>query len=115
MGGFEVLVDETTLVGLANRRSDPDRKAQETSNIHGLAEQPLEGLAPGILEHQVRGAALARKLQCAHRPVSVQFIPQPELMREPIQAGGGWLLRGRQQCQRRAPFPAAIRAPSSAE
>jgi hypothetical protein len=51
MGGFDVLVDETTLVGLADRPSDANREAQEVSDIHGPAEQPLEWLAPRILEH----------------------------------------------------------------
>ncbi|MCY1378974.1 hypothetical protein D9M69_666530 [compost metagenome] len=51
MGGLEVLMDEATLMELAQRRRDADGEMQDPPHFHGRGEHPLERLTARILEH----------------------------------------------------------------
>ncbi len=53
---------------LAESHSDVDRQAQEGVRPQGRAEQPLERLAAGILEHQHGSTAFADELERTRRP-----------------------------------------------
>ena len=71
VGGLDVLVDEAAPVDIAERRRHADGEAQEASHLHRRAENPVERLAAGVLEHQHGPAMVAHKLQRPHRPGAV--------------------------------------------
>jgi hypothetical protein len=87
MRRFDILMDETALVGLAQGSDDADGELQEAFQLKGGAEQPLERLATRILKHQQRPTAFAHQLQRSHRPRSIEFVLQFEFVSEPIEAG----------------------------
>ena len=62
------------LVKLADSRGNADGEAQEASHLHGCAEQPIERLAPRILEHQHDPTGVAHEAQRPHRPRPVELI-----------------------------------------
>ena len=59
IGRLDVLVDEAMPVDLADCGRERDRDAQELRHIHRLAEQLIERLAAGVLEHQRHAAVVA--------------------------------------------------------
>ena len=58
---------------LARRQLDK-RQLQVLDTVGGLIEQPIERLAPYIVEHQHRLTGIAHKLQRPRRPRSVELI-----------------------------------------
>ena len=105
--GFEVLVDEAALVGLAQRRGDADREAQEAARLHRRADEPSERLPARILEHQHGPAVLAHELQRPRRPGAVQLIFQLIFVREPIEDERRRVFRGDEQRQHGLRLPSA--------
>jgi len=73
MRRLEVLVDEATLVRLAQGGGDAETEAQEASQLQGRAEQAVERLSAGILKHQRHTAVIVRKRYGSRRPVGVKF------------------------------------------
>ncbi len=78
---------------LAQRGDDGDGEAQEASHLHRRAEQPLERLAAGILEHQYGPAAFMGEIQRQHRPSAIKLIFQAVFVGKAIEAGGCRVLR----------------------
>ena len=109
IGRLDILVDEPRLMDLAQGDRDADGEAQEASHLHGRAEQPLERLAAGILEHQHGPAAFADELQRPHRPGPVQLVLQSVFVGEAIEGGGCRMLRGGQHGQHGGRLPLAPR------
>ncbi len=76
VGRLEILVDETSLVDLAQRRDDADGKVQKATRFCWRAKQPFERLPSWVLEHQRNLTAVPDELQRSHRPPFVQVVPQ---------------------------------------
>src|SRR5260370_27667579 len=72
---------------LAESHSDVDRRAQEVVRLQGRAEQMLERLAAGILEHQHGAAAFANQPEWTHRPRPVQLFLQSIFVSKTIEGG----------------------------
>ena len=100
---------------LAERGGDADGEAQEASHLHRCAEQPIERLAAGILEHQHDPAAVSHELQRSHRPRAVQFVLQSIFVSEAIEDGGVRMLPDGPRRQYSTAVAAGARTPSSAE
>src|SRR5277367_5644255 len=116
MGGFDVLVDEAALVGLAQGSGDADREAQEAADLHGRAEQPTERFSAAVLEQQHGPTAFADEFRRPRRPCAVQVVFQFIFMCEAVEAGGRRAFPGRRHNQYGALFAVgARRAPTSAE
>ena len=64
----------------------PIREAQEASYLHWPAEQSIERLAAGILEHQHSVTAAGHEVQRLHRPCSIQLSLQSVFVGEAIEA-----------------------------
>ena len=77
-------MDEAALVELREGRSDGDGQAQKAAQFHRRAEQPVQRLAGGILEHQRGSTVLADQLERPHGPSAVQLLPQGVFVSEPI-------------------------------
>src|SRR5882672_5612511 len=84
---------------LPESRSDVDRQAQEVVRLQGRAEQPLERLPAGILEHQHGPAAFSDKLKRTRRPRPVQFLLQSIFVSKTIQGGRRGMLCSRKHGQ----------------
>src|SRR5882672_9468626 len=84
---------------LPESRSDVDRQAQEVVRLQGRAEQPLERLPAGILEHQHGPAAFSDKLKRTRRPRPVQLLLQSIFVSKTIQDGRRGMLCSRQHGQ----------------
>ena len=115
IGRLDVLVDEAALVDLAEGRGDRDGEAQKAPHLHGRAEQSVERLAAGVLEHQHGPTAFAHELERPHRPRPVQLILQSVFVSEAIEGGGRRVLRGGQHGQHGGRDRRRRQAPSSAE
>ena len=87
----------------------PMARRKKRLRLHRRAEQPLERLAAGILEHQRGPAALADELQRPRRPCAVQFVPQSIFVGEAIEGRRRRLLRGGQHGQHGVRLPSAPR------
>ena len=84
------------LVDLSQGRGKADREPQEISDFHRPAEEPIEGLAAGILEHQKRLTALALEFNGAYRPRAVQLMLEGQFVGKAIEGGPCWSFRGRE-------------------
>ena len=91
----------------------PDGKAQEAPQRHARAEQPLERLATGILEHEHVPTVFAHQLQRPCRPCTIEFIFELTFVREPFEGKGGRVFRGEAYDQHRIPAAAGINLRSS--
>ena len=100
---------------LPEGRGDADGEAQEASHLHRRAEQPVERLAAGILQHQHGPAAVADELQRPHRPRPVQLVLQAVFVSQAIQGRRCRMLRGGQHGQHGVPVAVGARAPCPAE
>src|SRR6185369_2737833 len=105
---LDVLMDEPALVELAQRHGDANREAKAASDLQGRLEQPVEGLAAGVLEHQHDPAPFADEFHRPHRPGAVELVLQLAFMGEAIEEAGRGMLRGRNYGKYAGP-PAAIR------
>ena len=78
-------MDEPALVELAESRGKTDGEAQEAFDLHGRTKQPIERLAPHIVEHQHGPTAIVHEAQWAHRPCAVELILEFVFVREVIE------------------------------
>jgi hypothetical protein len=62
-------VDKTLLVELAQRSCKADRKAKEPAQFHRLSQEPIEWLAPSILEYKHWPTFTTNKGERSSRPV----------------------------------------------
>ena len=115
VGRLDVLVDEAALVKLAQSRGNADGEAQEASHLHRCAEQPVERLAAGILEHQhgptaSRTRSSGRTAQAASSSSlsSYSWARRSRLVRD------GWSAAG-STISTRAPLAVVIQPPAAAE
>ena len=69
IGRFDILVDESGLMDLAQGDRDANGETQEASQLHGRAEQPVKRLAAGILQHQHGSAAVVARAPAAAPPM----------------------------------------------
>jgi hypothetical protein len=115
MGGLQVLMDKSALVGFAKSRGDSDCEAQKATRLHGRPEEPSERFAAGILEHQQSPSVFAHEFQRMRGPRAVELVLQFIFAREPIEGKRGWALRDEEHQQHRAPVAVAATARSSAE
>ncbi len=83
-------------MGRTQRCGDPDRKAQEAPQFQWRAEQSLERLAAGIVEHE--HTALAYQLRRPDGPGAIKFILQSKLVSQTIEAEGCGVLCSEQHC-----------------
>ena len=60
---------------LAQSRGNTAAEAQEASDLHWRAEQPVERLAARILEHQEGATGVAHEVQRPRRPRPVELVP----------------------------------------
>ena len=102
MRRLEVLVDEATLVRLAQGGGDAETEAQEASQLQGRAEQAVERLSAGILKHQRHTAAIMRKRDGSRRPVGVKFGLERIFVFESLDATGRGFFCGNKQDRRQA-------------
>jgi len=86
IGRLDVLMDEPALMELAQSRRNTDGEAQEVSHLDGHAEQPIERLAPLIVEHQHGPTAIVHEVQWAHRPCAIELILEFVFVAEAIEA-----------------------------
>jgi hypothetical protein len=108
IGWLDVLVDEATSVDLGEGRSDRDGEVQEAPHLHGQAEQSVQRLAAGILEHQHGPSAVANELKRTHRPRPVQLVLQFVFTSKAIKGGRGRLLRRGQYSQHGGPLTVGL-------
>jgi hypothetical protein len=83
-------------VQFAKRRQHSKRELQESSDLHGEANEAFERLASRELEHQHGPATLEQKLQRPHRPRPVEVFLQSVFVRETADTVSGRVLRCRQ-------------------
>ena len=87
---------------LAERRRERDRDAQEMRYVQRPAEQPIERLAAGILEHQRHAVVVVRQRDRSRRPVSIKFGLERIFVLEPLDATERGVFRGNKQDRRQA-------------
>ena len=87
-----------------------DGEAQKAPHLHRRAEQPVERLAAGVLEHQHGPTALAHELQRPHRPRPVQLVLQSVFVSKAIEGGRCRMLRGGQHDQHGGPMTVGVGA-----
>ena len=85
VGRLDVLVDQPAQVHLADCGRERDRDAQELRHIHRLAEQLIERLAAGVLEHQRHAAVVAGQGYRPDSPLGIQFGLEVMFMFEPLE------------------------------
>jgi hypothetical protein len=78
-------MDQSARVHLANRRREGNGDTQELPYFQRPAEQPLERLAAGVLEHQHEPSFAANKPDRPRRPVGVKISPQRVFMLEMLE------------------------------
>src|SRR5215475_8156130 len=88
-------MDEPALMELAQSRRNTDGEAQEVSHLDGHAEQPIERLAPLIVEHQHGPTAIVHEVQwrTAHAPSSSSLSSYSWLRRSRLERDG-WSAAG---------------------
>ena len=102
---------------LSERRRQRDREAQESRQLQRLAEQSIEGIAAGILQHQHPAAVVADERQRPRRPGGIELLRESELMLELSKSRGGLLRGDRGQQQKRhgvAGLPAPVKGKDTA-
>src|ERR1700719_2631678 len=83
----------------ADGHTDIDCQAQEEVHLERHAEQSLERLAAGILEHQHGPAALTNQLKRTRRPCPIQLLLQSIFVSKTIEGGRRGMLCSRQHGQ----------------
>src|SRR6476646_1206908 len=83
----------------ADSHTDIDCQAQEKVHLERHAEQSLERLAAGILEHQHGPTAITNQLEWTHRPRAIQLLLQFIFVSETIEGGRCGMLRSGQHGQ----------------
>jgi hypothetical protein len=99
IGRLDILVDEAAPMDLREGRGDRYRDAQKARQLHGRAEQSVQRLAVGVLEHQHDPAALADEFKRSRRPRPIQLVLQSVFASEAIEGGRCRMLRGGQHSE----------------
>jgi hypothetical protein len=99
IAGFQVLMDQTGLVGFAQSGRDADREAQEDADLHRLAQQACERFAAGVLEYQHGAAVFSHELQRPRRPGAIELVPELIFVRKPFECQRRWAIRGEEDRQ----------------
>src|SRR5258706_8906753 len=107
-------MDEATVVYAAKRGRKTDGDEQEPSELHGLAEEPGEQLAPRVRKQQSGLPALAQKLQRPHHRGAVELILQCVFVSQPINKAWRGAVRGGKHGQHGSPIAVTVIAPTSA-
>jgi len=89
IGRLDVLVDEASLMQPAECRRDCDRKAQKLCDVQRAANQSVERLTAGILEHERHAIIVFRQRDWSCRPASVELVFERTFMFEPFDGTGG--------------------------
>ncbi len=71
---LDVLVDEATLMHMAERPRERDRDAQELLYLQWPAEKSIERRTAGIFKHQRHAAVVVCQRDWSRRPVALKFI-----------------------------------------
>ena len=99
---LDVLMDQTSLMHLAERLRERDRDAQEMRYLHWPAKQPIERRTAGILEHQRHAVVVVRQRDRSRRPVSIKFAFERIFVFKPLDATERCFFRGNKQDRRQA-------------
>src|SRR6267154_27253 len=108
-------MDEATVVYAAKRGRNTGSDEQEPSELHGLAEEPGERIAPRVRKQQSGLPALAQKLQRPHYRRTVELILQSVFVSQPINKARRGVVRGGKHGQHGRPAAVTVIAPTSAE
>ena len=108
---LDVLMDQASLMHLAERPRERDRDAQEMRHVQWSAEQSIERRTAGILKHQGHAVVVVRQRDRSRRPVSVKFALERIFVLEPLDRTERRLVRGNKQDRRQA----AAKAPVESE
>ena len=73
---LDVLVDETALVNLTNRRSDAYREAQKRRDLPGPPHEPQQGLTARVLDQKRKPPLVRLQLQWPGCPGRIEFLSQ---------------------------------------
>jgi hypothetical protein len=84
MSGFQVSVNESVLMDLAEGSCDTDGELEESRDLHRFAEEPVERLAARILEHQHRLIAVTNEFERSDGPRTLQVIFESIFVRETL-------------------------------
>ena len=86
VGGLDVLMDEPASVELIECARQGHGESEKLSDLHGLADEAIEGLASFVIDNEHRLPAFAHELQWPQCPRAVQVLAQFEFMCEAIDA-----------------------------
>jgi hypothetical protein len=106
-------MDKASLMHSADRSRERDRDAQEFHYFQWSADQSIERLAAGILEHQRHAIVLPGQPDRPRRPRSIKFGFERILMFELLQATERGVFRGDKQDRRQAIAGAAVEGEAS--
>jgi hypothetical protein len=99
---FDVLMDQASLMHLAERARERDRDAQEMRYVQWPAKQSIERRTAGILNHQRHALVVARQRDGSRRPVGVKFGLERIFVFKPLDATGRAFFCGNKQDRRQA-------------
>jgi hypothetical protein len=105
VGRLDVLVDQARCVNMADSLGERDRQTEEHPALQRRAEQPIEQLAAGVVQHQGHALPVAHERDQPCGPPRIEIHPQSVLMLEPLHGGGRGVVatdRGHQQSARKA-------------
>ena len=99
---LDVLMDQTSVMHLAERRRNRDRDAQERRYVQWPAKQSIERHAAGILKHQRHAVVVVCQRDWPRRPVSVKFSFERIFVFKPLDATKRRFFGGNKQDRRQA-------------
>ena len=99
---LDVLMDEATLMHMAERARERDRDAQEMRYVQWPAKQSIERRTAGILKHQRHTAVIVRKRDRSRRPLGVKFGLERIFVLKSLDATGRGFFCNNKQDRRQA-------------
>ena len=81
---FDVLVDKTAPMDLANDCRKVDGEPQELDQFESLVEKAIKGLAAIVLQHKRGRSAIAKQRQRPRSPVGIKIVGQRVFVLEPL-------------------------------
>ena len=69
-------MDEAALVNLTKRRGDADGKAQKRRDLRGLADEPRQGLAAGVIAQERKPPLAGLQPQGPRGPGRIELLSQ---------------------------------------
>jgi hypothetical protein len=81
---LDILVNQASLMHLAERRRQRNRDVQEMRRVERPAKQPIERRTPGILKHQRYAAVAVCQRDRSCRPVSFKFALERVFVFKPL-------------------------------